>query len=97
MTPLDGENGITEVLRIVLDWKCKKCKLFLPYEVPVVRPPRTYGVCRSLLLPFHFFWRQLHKLIGDIAEVRHRRIDGNGALVDQVDGIVAAVVVRFTA
>ena len=38
---------------------------------------------------------QLHELVCDIAVVRHRWVNGNGPLVNQVDGIVAAVVVRF--
>ena len=52
--------------------------LFAFHEVPVVDPPSANGVRSSLPLPFHFIGCQLHKLIGDIAEVRHRRNDGDG-------------------
>ena len=60
---------------------------------PIVRPPRAHGVRRPFLLPDHFLRRQLNERICDIAEVRHLRINRDGALIDQVDGIPAAVIV----
>ena len=68
--------------------------LFLFHEVPVVDPPAANGVRGPLPLPFHLVGCQLHELVGDIAEVRHRRVDGDGSFVDQVDGIRAGVVQR---
>ena len=73
--------------------EAKPKDLLHPHKMPVIRAPGAHRIGGALPLPFHFLGCQLHKLVGDIAEVRHRRIDGNGALVDQVDGIRSTIVV----
>ena len=68
-----------------------------PHEMPIVRPPRPHGIRRPFLLPDHLLRSQFDERISDIAEIRHLRIDRDGAFIDQVNGIPAAVIVRFAA
>ena len=63
--------------------------------MPIFRPPRPHGIRRPFLLSDHLLGCQFDERIGDIAVVRHLRINRDGALIDQVDGIPAAVIVRF--